>query len=68
MSDLIPNGYSATLEDLKRQSHAARLRVQRKANTELQQLWWQIGRTILDGLTGRADRSSHSSTTKWKTT
>lgn len=68
MSDLIPNSYSATLEDLKRQGHAARLRVQRKANTELQQLWWQIGRTILDGLTGGADRSSHSSTTKWKTT
>lgn len=48
MSDLIPDDYAATLEDLKRQVHAARLRVQRKANTELLQLWWSIGRTILN--------------------
>ncbi len=48
MSDLIPDDYTATLEELKRQVHEARLRVQRKANTELLQLWWQIGRTIID--------------------
>lgn len=48
MSDLVPDDYAATLEDLKRQVHAARLRVQRKANTELLQLWWSIGRTILN--------------------
>lgn len=48
MSELVPDDYAATLEDLKRQVHAARLRVQRKANNELLQLWWQIGRTVLD--------------------
>ncbi|WP_242085738.1 YhcG family protein [Microbacterium lacticum] len=48
MSDLVPDDYAATLEDLKRQVHAARLRVQRKANTELLQLWWSVGRTILN--------------------
>jgi predicted nuclease of restriction endonuclease-like (RecB) superfamily len=54
MSDLVPDDYAATLEDLKRQVHAARLRVQRKANTELLRLWWQIGQTIRD----RQERSS----------
>jgi predicted nuclease of restriction endonuclease-like (RecB) superfamily len=48
MSDLIPDDYAATLEALKQQVHSARLRVQRKANNELLQLWWSIGRTILD--------------------
>lgn len=42
----MPDDYSATLEDLKRHVHAARLRVQRKANNELLQLWWQIGQVI----------------------
>ncbi|WP_102191356.1 PDDEXK nuclease domain-containing protein [Microbacterium aurantiacum] len=48
MSDLAPDDYAATLEDLKKHVHAARLRVQRKANNELLQLWWRLGRTILD--------------------
>ncbi|WP_307381443.1 YhcG family protein [Microbacterium sp. W4I20] len=48
MSEVTPNDYAATLEDLKRQVHGARLRVQRKANNELLRLWWRIGRTILD--------------------
>lgn len=48
MSELVRDDYAATLADLKRHVHAARLRVQRKANNELLQLWWQIGRTILD--------------------
>lgn len=46
--ELTPDDYATTLEDLKRQVHLARLRVQRRANNELLQLWWQIGRTILD--------------------
>lgn len=45
-TDLVPDDYAATLEDLKRRVHAARLRVQRKANNELLQLWWHVGRTI----------------------
>jgi len=45
-TELIPDDYAATLEELKRQVHAARLRVQRKANTELLQLWWGIGQVI----------------------
>lgn len=48
MSELVPDDYAATLEDLKRHVHTARLRVQRAANTELLRLWWQVGRTILD--------------------
>lgn len=48
MSDLVPDDYTATLDDLKNHVHAARLRVQRRANNELLQLWWRIGRTILD--------------------
>lgn len=48
MSSLIPDDYASTLEELKRQVHAARFQTQRKANTELLMLWWRIGRTILD--------------------
>lgn len=48
MTELEPDDYASTLEELKRQVHAARLRVQRKANNELLGLWWRIGRTILD--------------------
>lgn len=48
MSDLVPDGYAATLEDLKKHVHAARLEVQRRVNNELLHLWWRIGRTILD--------------------
>jgi predicted nuclease of restriction endonuclease-like (RecB) superfamily len=48
MSNLVPDDYAATLDELKRRVHAARFRVQRKANNELLLLWWQIGQTILD--------------------
>lgn len=48
MSDLLPDSYAATLDDLKKHVHAARLEAQRKVNNELLQLWWRIGRTILD--------------------
>ena len=48
ITDLLPDEYSATLEDLKRRVHAARFRVQRKASNELLQLWWGIGHTILE--------------------
>lgn len=42
----MPDDYAATLDDLRRQIHTARLSAQRKANTELLLLWWRIGRTI----------------------
>ncbi|MDZ8173236.1 PDDEXK nuclease domain-containing protein [Microbacterium xanthum] len=45
-TDLVPDDYAATLEDLKQQVHTARLRVQRKTNNELLQLWWHIGQVI----------------------
>lgn len=48
MADLIPDDYTATLEELKRQVHGARYQAQRRVNTELLMLWWRIGRTILD--------------------
>src|SRR5215217_7876249 len=41
-----PSAYAATLRELRDHVHHARLRVQRKANNELLQLWWQIGHTI----------------------
>jgi predicted nuclease of restriction endonuclease-like (RecB) superfamily len=44
--ELVPEMYAAALEDVKRHVHTARLRVQRRANTELLQLWWQIGSTL----------------------
>lgn len=43
----MPDGYAATLVELKRQVHAARFRTQRAASTELLMLWWRIGDTIL---------------------
>ncbi len=46
MSELEPSDYSTTLEELKSRVHAARLRVQRRANNELLQLWWHVGQTI----------------------
>lgn len=48
MSELIPDDYDSTLDELKRQVLAARYQAQRKVNTELLVLWWRIGRTILD--------------------
>jgi len=48
MAELEPTGYAATLEELKRRVHQARYQAQRKVNTELIGLYWQIGRTILD--------------------
>ena len=47
-TDLVPDDYSATLEDLKRRVRGARRHLQRTAKNELLQLWWQIRRTILD--------------------
>lgn len=45
-NDTEPSAYAATLRELRDHVHHARLRVQRKANNELLQLWWQIGHTI----------------------
>lgn len=42
-----PTDYAATLEEIKRRVHEARYLAQRKANTELLRLYWQIGHTIL---------------------
>lgn len=48
MTSLQPAEYERTLEEIKRRVHEARYVAQRKVNTELLLLWWQIGRTILD--------------------
>ncbi|NLV78869.1 MAG: DUF1016 domain-containing protein [Rhodococcus sp.] len=48
MAELEPTDYAATLEELKRRVHQARYQAQRKVNTELIRLYWQIGRTILE--------------------
>jgi len=47
MTELDPTGYVATLAELKAQVRSARVSAQRKVNTELVQLYWSIGRTIL---------------------
>ncbi|MGN5239338.1 PDDEXK nuclease domain-containing protein [Rhodococcus sp. SJ-3] len=48
MAELEPTDYAATLEELKRRIHQARYQAQRKVNTELIRLYWQIGHTILE--------------------
>jgi len=50
MSDVaaIPAEYAATLDALKTRVRAARFTAQRRVNTELVRLYWQIGTTILD--------------------
>lgn len=45
MSDLVPDDYADTLDELKRAVHTARYRAQRAANTALLHLWWQLGAT-----------------------
>jgi hypothetical protein len=48
MAVLEPTDYAATLEELERRVHQARYQAQRKVNTELIRLYWQIGHTILE--------------------
>ena len=47
-STIDPTSYSATLAELKARIRGARIATQRKINTELIDLYWSIGRTILD--------------------
>lgn len=44
MTELEPTDYAATLEELERRVYQA----QRKVNTELIRLYWQVGHTILE--------------------
>ena len=48
MSSLVPTDYAATLESIKRLVHEARYIAQRRVNTELLKLYWQIGATIIE--------------------
>ena len=48
MSSLVPTDYAATLESIKRLVHEARYVAQRRVNTELLRLYWQIGATIIE--------------------
>lgn len=48
MSSLVPTDYAATLESIKRIVHEARYIAQRRVNTELLRLYWQIGATIIE--------------------
>ena len=41
----LPAGYAVFLEDLKTRVHSAQLRAAVAVNTELIQLYWDIGRT-----------------------
>ena len=43
----LPDDYASTLDALKKQVHEARLQAQRVVNTQLVELYWQIGQTIL---------------------
>jgi hypothetical protein len=47
-STIDPTSYSATLAELKARIRGARVAAQRKVNTELVELYWSIGITILD--------------------
>ena len=48
MSSLVPSDYVATLENIKRLVHEARYVAQRRVNTELLRLYWQIGAVIIE--------------------
>ncbi|TCU50110.1 PDDEXK nuclease domain-containing protein [Curtobacterium sp. PhB146] len=44
----LPENYAATLDALKKRVQSARFTAQRRVNTELVRLYWQIGAMILD--------------------
>ncbi|WP_308200860.1 DUF1016 N-terminal domain-containing protein [Rhodococcus sp. HM1] len=44
----VPSEYADTLESIKRLVHQARYVAQRRVNTELLRLYWQIGTTIIE--------------------
>ncbi|WP_166793351.1 DUF1016 domain-containing protein [Cryobacterium lactosi] len=48
MSDnsLAPDGYRLVLEELKTSARGARLRTQRRVNTDLLELYWNIGNAL----------------------
>jgi len=48
MSSPVPSEYADTLESIKRLVHQARYVAQRRVNTELLRLYWQIGATIIE--------------------
>src|SRR5690606_25825509 len=48
MSSPVPSEYADTLESIKRLVHRARYVAQRRVNTELLRLYWQIGATIIE--------------------
>lgn len=45
---VLPENYAATLDALKKRVQSARFTAQRRVNTELVRLYWQIGAMILD--------------------
>ncbi|MEY2848382.1 MAG: hypothetical protein RI885_1047 [Actinomycetota bacterium] len=45
---LVPASYGSILAELKQRVRNAQFQAQRRVNTELIQLYWSIGRTILD--------------------
>ena len=54
MTDLVlPDDYASVLADLKQRVRQARYQAQRRVNTELIALYWQIGRVLVD----RTDRA-----------
>lgn len=46
MTHVLPDDYTTTLEDLKRQVHGAHYEVRRRVNSQLLRMYWRIGRTI----------------------
>jgi Uncharacterized conserved protein len=57
VADMIPAGYEVLLADLKNRIRAARVHAALSVNRELIQLYWHIGRTILE----RQDREGWGS-------
>ena len=45
---VLPEDYLGVLDDLKQRARQARYRVQRQVNTELIQLYWQIGKVLAE--------------------
>jgi predicted nuclease of restriction endonuclease-like (RecB) superfamily len=46
--ELLPAGYEETLEAIKAEVRSARIRVARTANSQMIELYWRLGRLIVE--------------------
>ena len=46
--ELLPASYAETLEAIKAETRSARIRVARSANSQIIELYWRLGRLIVE--------------------